>query len=532
MSLTVFTGLPAVGKTTKLIEDMRAHEKNGGKVFLFLSSEHKELTRRKNVKPGGIMGCRTPGYNFKIDYVVDTQEAARLLKGLNPGDMAVFDEAQFFRAELVAPWIKAAGRGVDVLVGTPSLEQLDILRQNGQNITEITRLCRCGKADATTVIYEDNLTYPIHLCADCHDAHQKDVLNEIFDEMRATDPFPGEDKSYQPFHNVDMPGWEFVREDSGARAQLIKDAIARCPELKTALEKRTEHLSYLDLGCCSGFFCDAMSDHGFQSIGVDVTKRFIDWAQKIAKLKGQNIDLRAQDAHKYITQSDEKIDVTSTFATIQWVMTQQGYEAGLACFKHLFDRTRHICVVEMGYTLEDIYKERIPDRPREIDKNWVLDIMQEFGNFAKIEVHPAGENGIWRDVFVGFKEEPTPRDFRREFESKTVAQISISQQSWPDSWLGSDFEVFLRARQELSQGVLKGWMPDREDGSQPEIRIFINGQEIASCVVTGNEFTCSFPCQMANGRYFGLEIKTPALVRDTAQDDRPLAFVLTGLEFT
>ena len=530
MSLTVYTGLPAVGKTSRLIDAMRNHQSAGGSVKLFLSSEHYELTRRPNVKPGGIMGCRTPGYNFKIDHVVDTQEAKRLLVAMQKGEMAVFDEAQFFLPEIVSAWCKAAKRGVLVLVGTPSARQLDILQKKGQEITEIKVPCQCGKADATTVIYEENLTYPTHLCADCKDSHQKEVLTDIFKEMRETDPFPGEDKSYQPFHNVDMPGWEFVREDSGARAELVKRAVERCPALVSAREQGGQKLTFLDLGCCSGFFCDAMTEYGFSSTGVDVTKRFIDWAERIAKLKGQNIDLRAEDAKKYITSSDEKIDVTATFATIQWVMTQQGYDAGIECFKHLFDRTRHICIVEMGYTLEDIYKERIPDRPREIDKNWVLDIMQEFGDFAKIEVHPAGENGIWRDVFVGFKEEPTPAHFRREFDSSSVAQISISQQSWPDSWLGSDFEVFLEAKKGLSTGTLKGWMPDRIDGESHEVRVFIEGKQVGSVVVKGNEFACEFPCQIAQGRCFGLGIQTPVLKRDTNDDDRPLAFVLTELK--
>ena len=84
MTIYVYTGLPATGKTSTLIKTMREKETAGGKVELFLSSEHEELTRRPNVKPGGLMGCRVPGLNFRIDHVCSTKEAVKLLKGSAP----------------------------------------------------------------------------------------------------------------------------------------------------------------------------------------------------------------------------------------------------------------------------------------------------------------------------------------------------------------------------------------------------------------------------------------------------------------
>ena len=60
----------------------------------------------------------------------------------------------------------------------------------------------------------------------------------------------------------------------------------------------------------------------------------------------------------------------------------------------------------MGYTNEDIYKEKIKDRPEEIDRQWVMNLMESSAKFSEIEFHPAGEGGIWRDIFVGFKRKP------------------------------------------------------------------------------------------------------------------------------
>lgn len=532
MSLTVFTGLPATGKTSAIIRSMREHERAGGKVALFLSAEHKELTRRPNVRPGGLMGCRDPELNFKIDHVLKTDATVACLETLEPGTMAVFDEAHFFKPSIVRAWQTAAQRGLQILVGTPSRAQLEQLEDSGSAATELTVPCRCGKADATSVIYEDNMTYPIHLCDECNAEQYNAIMKQLLEEIRVSEPFPGEKKTYQPFFDVDMEGWDFVRGDSMARFRLMEDAVARCPSINPTVDSADTRLSYLDLGCCSGFFCDAMDDIGFSSTGVDVTKNFIDWCNRLAKFKGQNISYIKEDAKKFITGSDEKVDVTSTFATLQWVMTQQGYEAGLDCFKQLFDRTEHICVVEMGYTLEDIYKDRIPDRPREIDQKWVLDIMREFGDFAVIEVYPAGENGIWRDIFIGYKEVPAKRPFRRQFENDELEQISTAQQHWDDKWVGEAFEVYFRAKKSLKTGLLKGWAPERADGSEAIVSVSINGVEMEALTVENNLFECRFPCEIAEGEMFFVSINSTPIQSESSEDIRPLAFTLMELSIS
>ena len=56
MSLKVLTGLPASGKTSALIDEMVSRKETGGRVLLVLSSEHESLTKRSNVKAGGLMG--------------------------------------------------------------------------------------------------------------------------------------------------------------------------------------------------------------------------------------------------------------------------------------------------------------------------------------------------------------------------------------------------------------------------------------------------------------------------------------------
>ena len=404
-TIRIYSGLPGTGKTSRLIDEMVDHTDAGGKVLLFLSSEHHHLTDRANVKPGGLMGCRVPGKSFRIDRVCTTDEATAELSTLEKNTLVVFDEAQYFGVRITDAWQRAAERGVQVRVASPSDGQLKAL--NGVNciLQKFETNCTCGREKATHAWHEDNKKAPIHLCQACYEQTFSRAVDELLLITQECEPFPGELHTYQPFFGVDMRNWSLVRGDSTARLDIILRAVEKT-EVQDILTDANRQPSYLDLGCCSGFFCDGMTTTGFVSTGVDVTRHFIDWASRLATIKEQTIDYRQLDAHDFLRESEDSFDVTSTFATVQWVMAQKGYDKGLDCLKMLFEKTRHIAIVEMGYTSEDIYREKIPDRPREIDGEWVMDTMKQYGDFATVEFHPAGKNGIWRDVFVGIKQIP------------------------------------------------------------------------------------------------------------------------------
>ncbi len=405
-SLWVFTGLPATGKTTQLIETMLATKKQGKEVKLFLSNEHHELTRRPNVKPGGVMGCRTPGMSFPIDYVCSTEDVGEILKHLNSSTVAVFDEAQFFSHKIVPHWANAVKKGIDVYVSSPSVAQLLRLKLVKHRLKKFTVDCSaCEVEMAKHVVYKSDLKFPTHLCSKCKNNYMQNELSELLESVKQSEPFPGKYHTYQPFYDVDMSDFELVRGDSQARLNIILESINRCDSISKLLNDSGDQPTFLDLGCCSGFFSDAMNVHGFRSTGIDVGQHFIDWAEKLAKLKGQAITYQKIDAHEYLSTLTTDFDVVSTFATIQWVMAQNDYSKGLECFKMLFDKTKHVAIVEMGYNTEEIYRDRIPGAPV-IDGEWVKTMMEDLGNFETIEFHPSGENGIWRDVFVGYKKQP------------------------------------------------------------------------------------------------------------------------------
>ena len=528
MSLRIFTGLPGSGKTSALIDEMVRRNETGGRVLLVLSSEHEFLNRRPNVKAGGLMGCRDKDKSYPIDAVMNSSEAADLLAVQEPGTMMVFDEAQYFKPDLVSSWHAASERGVDILVGTPSQHQLQLLANVPHEPVHLEVECACGEALATQVLYTEDLTYPQHLCSDCHAKQKSEAIASLLAEVKRSEPFPNKLHTYQPFYDLDMKGWELVRNDCPARLNIILQAVTRCESI---IDKQADPLgqaSFVDLGCCSGFFSDAMADRGFLSAGVDIRKDFIDWASKLAKIKGQDISYVQGDLMSHLTSNAKHFDVISTFATVQWVMAQQGYEAGLKCFEAIFERADSICVVEMGYTTEPIYREKITDRPTEIDRQWMLNLMEQSGRFDTVELHPMGENGIWRDVFVGFKEPPSsPRVFD-DFPVTAATQASNASGYWNDKWVGTELDICFRADADVSKFSLNGWCPAECGGAT--IAVHVAGEKLGELKVNRGEFQINLEHKLNKGDFFNFRVLANRSFKAQG-DERELSFILTGLTF-
>jgi hypothetical protein len=352
---------------------------------------------------------------------------------------------------------------------------------------------------------------------------------------------------------------------------IILDAVSRAGFVQEKLNDSVKQPSFIDLGCCSGFFSHAMAEQGFLSAGVDVGKDFISWATQVSYLKGQAVKYECQDVLQYLQGTEKTFDVTSTFATIQWVMDQKGYNTGIECFEKIFAKTKSVCVIEMGYTDEDIYKKKIQDRPVEIDKHWVLKLMKASGNFASIEFHPAGEAGIWRDIFVGFKQEPSSpgilnswlkvlslpalqplvlkirkisraiarragvtigTDSRDLFDRIPVigaTQISGAKGYWTDNWVAPSFQVALRSDRDLSRVELEGWRPEGSD--QSTITLYFSGEKICSETVGSGLFSLQAEISIDGKDQLYLEISNSDGF--TPEDDsRELSFVLRKLAFS
>jgi hypothetical protein len=141
-------------------------------------------------------------------------------------------------------------------------------------------------------------------------------------------------------------------------------------------------------------------------------------------------------------------------------MAQKGDEAGIRCFDEIFDKADSIFVIEMGYTSEPIYNDKNTDRPSEIDRDWVHKLMEGPGKFDTIELHPLGENGIWRNIFVGFKDPPMSAREVDDFPARFARLTSNAHGHWNDPLAGKKLDVGLQADKSCGKLLLEGWRPD------------------------------------------------------------------------
>lgn len=401
MAVKVFAGPTGSGKSTTMIRMLRNERNKGRKVYLFLSADTTILTSRRNVRPGGLMGCRTPGLTFPINFVEKTPSTIRVLEELPPGSLAAFDEAQYFDDRIAESWMEASHRGIDVVIGMPSARQLRKLKQGGAEI----EMVNSGQA-----------------------------LKQIVEELYLNKPFPGERHAYQPIFGVDLPDWTFVRQDSLARLNNILNASQAYFSAVDRNLTETE-LRFLDFGCCSGFFCEGLAQQGYQATGVDVQNVFLKWGKMLSDLNMSNVRYVCKDGLTFAQELDEKFDVISALATVQWIMVQKGYDAGATTLRRLFAACEHLFILEMGYTEEDVYKGKID---KTIDRAWVMNFMREYGGFAKIVLAPRGTGGRWRDVFFGFKREIPDFDIDRPNE--------LSVKKYDASWrLPEEAESIVRS---------------------------------------------------------------------------------------
>ena len=179
-------------------------------------------------------------------------------------------------------------------------------------------------------------------------------------------------------------------------------------ELGLTYDNAEEQRTYLDLGCNTGLFCDYFARRGFHTKGVDATRRFITSARLLEAFyrrkarPGQEwVRYELANAYEYLRDTQqERFDVTSAFAVLQWIMIQRSPEHGLDCLRWLSAKTKNVCFIEVGYSREEMYKDQLTIV---IDRDWVMAAMKEHGAFSDISVIDAVPGQLQRDLFVGVK---------------------------------------------------------------------------------------------------------------------------------
>ena len=398
MSLTVLEGPPGAGKSTHLIELVNVAIAGGQPVATFASVDDPNPATIAY----GLLGSRRAGLTCRLDHIVSTADAAKILAGLPAGTLVVFDEAYRFGPAVAPGWLDASARGLEVVVATPSEAQRDLLRSGDFVKRVLSSPCRrCGRAPASTALVDVTGETTLAVCGTCDQelvaAGRADILARLLEQA----PFPGEPALYQPVELPECEDWRVLRPDSTERFDLMARVVH-----EVGLPGETSSSpTYLDVGCNTGYFCHRMSRLGFAAEGVDVVGEDIETARLLdLYVRRSGARYTVADVHAYLTATvGTRVDVTSAFAVFQWVMAQAGVDRALKCFDMLFAKTARLCFVEMGYASEDQYAGVLPAN---IDRPWVFDVMSSRGNFSEIRMYDARHHGLMfgsRDLFVGIK---------------------------------------------------------------------------------------------------------------------------------
>jgi SAM-dependent methyltransferase len=406
MPITLLTGLPGAGKSRRLIELVNAAIAEGRPVETFVCSEYPWPSYHEAFWIYRRLVCGVPGLTCPIDHFVSRQEASSILRDARPGSLAAIEEGYAFADSAVEDWRTASERGVEVVVAAPSDHQIQLFgKREYVDISLVVDCQRCGRRPAEEAVIPADGNEAISVCSRCFGELAEEAKATIAECLREEHPFPGEDALYQPVEIPELRDWRLARWDSLGRAEAVADTLADLDVSRNALGGSA---TYLDVGCNTGLFCDYFARRGFRSKGVDATSRFITVARLLeayfrrkTRPNEEWVLYEQANAYEYLRDTqDEVFDVTSAFALFQWVMIQRTSEHGLDCIEWLAAKARRVCVVEMGYTREEMYDGQLDV---EIDREWVLSAMNDRGKFAELKVIPAEPGRLQRDLFIGIK---------------------------------------------------------------------------------------------------------------------------------
>jgi SAM-dependent methyltransferase len=406
MSITVFRGLPGSGKSKRLIELVNAERSTGRPTMTLVSADADWVTGYDSYTNHRVLASREPdGPTCRIDHLLETVELEEVLEEADPGTLVAVEEAQMFGSSAAEAWKRSAERGVDLIIVSPSAEQIERLDATEYSTVDFPVRCEvCGSRDAVTAVLDEATDLVVSVCGDCFETKQAEAGRRIVQLLVEELPHRNERAVYQPVELPECDDWPVSRPDSAARAELIEVIMDELGLLEGSL---AGHHTYLDIGCSTGFFCSRFQRQGFYAKGIDAVEKNI----AIAKLLDSYVRRQhrpskkfvtyvAGDAYQYLRDTPhERFDVVSAFSVIQWIMTQRSLDEALRCFDWTFEKTKQLCVIEMGYSSQDRYDELLPI---EVDRDWVEQTMAR-GRFDELRVIEAEEAGIMRDLFIGIR---------------------------------------------------------------------------------------------------------------------------------
>jgi SAM-dependent methyltransferase len=269
MPITLLTGVPGSGKTTRLVELLQDASASGRRVQTFFCSDAPGLATNEPVSVHRVIASRRPGLVYPIDHLVTAAEAGEILRAEPPGTLVAFEESQWFGREIVSFWLQASRRGLEVVAATPSGRQLAELQGHDYRVMRFALTCSvCGRREATgSVPGGEEANETVGVCDRCRRKLRRRTVRDLRTRLRARPPEPGKRVLQMPIELRAFRTWRVAEPGVRARTATL-EALAHVARRDGPEQRPTA----LVLGCETGYFAHRLRQDRrrfFPVVGVD-----------------------------------------------------------------------------------------------------------------------------------------------------------------------------------------------------------------------------------------------------------------------
>ncbi len=385
MPIEIIVGLPGSGKTNEIVRRANYLRSKKEPVFLFVPRT-RETEGNLALAQFGSIASRT-GALTTVDHFVPPLQARRILLNFmsSPPVTLLFDEAQYYGVDFVELWKALSIAGHSVVVSTPSQPQIDALADMDHSVTRLGISCNLlddGDATEFFVLPERHTTLAV--CSECARQLQNMARASIKARLIANEPHPGEPVCYQPIPLQDSMFVELqnLRPDSAVRGEIMNEIIAR--HIGPIPYRQ---MTYLDVGCNTGFFCETMARAGFRATGVDVVDDDIALARVLDSWLYRSFsEYICSDAIGWLEAETRTFEVVSSFSVFQWLYIQHPKDRVDHALELMFRMVNKVLFFEMGYGAEKHYEDTAASA---IDRDWVWGRLRSSGRFQSVDMIPA-----------------------------------------------------------------------------------------------------------------------------------------------
>jgi SAM-dependent methyltransferase len=394
MKINIINGLSNSGKTQEMILKYKTLKENHNSVSFLNKKIYSNLFM-------DLWYSKNPDIKIEYDYLInDETELINILKKNTNYEYLFFDEFYSYSTEVLDFLIEHyKNQNIEIYMSNCYDEQIDIIKNKNVNYNLITLNIKCKNCDNNSIIVCPDNTNNIteNYCYKCYCKKVNETAAFIKDKI-STYPLLPSNTLYQPFYFKNDKFYYNLSKDF-CDNKIIRDDTDKRINIYLKHHKK-EFVSYIDLGCNTGYFCDYMSEtlKILNVYGIDICKTMIDICiQKSKYLLLNNNYYICKDLYDYFINSDKTYDVISAYSVVQWLMIQKGDEKGVELLEKLAEITNKILIVEIGDYKEHHYdKLKIP-----IGTEWLIELLKKY--FVSYIVYDKEMNNIKRDIIYFFK---------------------------------------------------------------------------------------------------------------------------------